>query len=353
MKTIILLTAILLSLMVGCDLDDGGSGGGGTIPDPGSSFDNSSGAYDGAWRLVTYNEEGIEKIIFDQYPEHSSIDSSEDMNTLIDTTEIIVLKGDSAAIYEYNSDDGDTFTIDYFLLSSLDEEYDTTGIYKEMTDELLELNEEGAPFEFIVNANELYNGITLAGDTLRVELGLNYDISFSTDITNEEIADYFEIELGTVTGQYQVYEYILYEMVRYTGLIPPESWPDNFVIDTSDSENNIAEELLGSWQMEYADAEMKILYLLVVNSDQVMLNEIITEIYVGGETLTGEAMAAFLSKEGIENPNYEIGTWELNDETISILWEGDSTSEEMGFSLYGETLTLYTSEGTMIFMKKG
>lgn len=343
MKTGTLLSLLLIIILWGCGLTDTDS----NDPDRSTGTDttdieNSEGKYNGNWRVKYSHENGYEAHeIGDNEPYLDVLDNLEEIT---DSSVLAVIRGDSIHIYFYDEEvDGDTFAIEPITFMDLNE-YDTTGMQGGFEQQIY--NWTGAEsVQFTYNDVASHSVLMGSGDAMRIEFYYNFDFNFAA-----------QTAAGAVSGNYAASATNAYGLIRYDGVIPPDHWPENFVIDTGDTGG--PQELYGSWRMMYKDPEMAITVDLLITDGEVTLTETITEIYIdingdniADQTLTGSEMDLVLAQEGITNPEIETGTWELNEDQISVLWEGDTVPELMPFQLNEGHLYISSSEGLMHFVK--
>lgn len=210
---------LLITIFLGCSLlkDDESerASGGSTDTSPGE-ISNADGRYDGVWRIVHVHEYEYDKVMFDQNPSQNSIEVDSGSEMITDTSLLIMLKKDSAIIYEYDdSENMDTFNIEYATLELLDE-YSSQENLENLETEVM----DGLAMEYIEGSNfDATSTSTLAtsGDTLLITYGILVTLDWSSDLTGVTSTGSFEFDMGAV-----------YKMVPYTGALPPESWPDNY-----------------------------------------------------------------------------------------------------------------------------
>lgn len=358
MKTTTVLTLLIL-LLWGCSLTDGDSHTPnrttGTADT--SSIDNiPAGKYDGNWRVTYAHESGYESHKIGNNDPY--LDELDNLEPIPDSSVLAVIRGDSIYVYFYdNETDGDTFSLEPILFSDLDE-YDTTGVLEGLTADIYEwTGAENVNFTF----NNVGSHSILIGEnySLRIEFHYIFDFSYTAQLGTE-----------TSSGRYATSATLAYGLVRYDGVIPPDHWPKNYVIDTGDTDDGSGgggsqieppeAELYGSWQMLYEDPEMTITLELLLSEGAVTLTETVTAVnidtdgdYVPDQTLTGSALEAWLNEWGIVNPEVETGIWKIKDGELSVLWTGDTVPESMPYELAGDILYITTSEGTLQFRKKG
>ncbi len=348
---------LILMILWGCNTltndDSSGDTSGGTTTRPDTTVLGAApvSTFDGNWRAiyaydtshVSYTQGG--EVIYEDPGD------SDGPDIITDSSVLAIIKGDSITVYWYEEADGDTFSMEYLTYDVLSD-FDTGWSVEDMKEEIYRMN-SGDSVQFTINAAEFETRLISLGDTLTIEFIMDFDIDYTVQ-TSE----------GVISGNNQVMSLNTVRLVKYPSVIPPEDWPENFVVDSgADGDTNgdtdaTLQAIMGTWQADNSNAKMKIDTYLTVSFGQIAITEYISEIYVDtnndgivDDTLTGTEMDSLLTSENITNPEANVGTVRVEDGNLSILWEGSSVPEIVPYSLSESSLTLTVEAENIVFTR--
>lgn len=241
---------ILTTLLLGCGTTDDNPVSSNGSP---SSDDvmNADGQYDGVWGLVSeHSEYGYNDYKFNEIPEMNFFDIDSGTDKYSDTSFLISLNKNSATLYMFDPEENpDTFLVEYMTLADLDE-IDTEA-YEESDAETLKsslksrfsLDSIGEITNFTV---ESIDEISSSDDTLIITFGFHVSANFTVFKNDEMITGSYECEFGAI-----------YKLKKYSGALPPDSWPEDYVEEFNDDdedehnddENEINTTPLNSWRL--------------------------------------------------------------------------------------------------------
>lgn len=228
MKNPLLFVLLFLTLsFFGCGVTDSDT----TITDDmgNDNVMNGNGQYDGVWRLISEEEHGYNDFKFNEVPEMNFFDIDSGSEEHSDTSFLLLLKKNSINLYMYDPEiNTDTFLIEYLTLELLDE-FDPDGFEESDIESLRSSLKSRFMVDSVSEISdftiESIDNITASNDTLTITFGFHVAANF-TVIKNDEI----------ITGIYESEMAGNYMFVKYSGTLPPDSWPEDYVEEYNDEE---------------------------------------------------------------------------------------------------------------------